>query len=163
MARALRYEHYAAMTRVGVDAHRSIRANFEASYFSEAVLIDGELAALGGAIGSRLSPFAFVWAVLAEKAARYPKEIVKQGRRALAELMNDKVELVTTVDVGDEAALRFAAFLGFYTEEFGEGQAAFSHHGRRRLVRYVKTSPDLRVPHGHSHVVRLGYHPMELS
>ncbi len=157
--RALRHEHYIAEKMAGGDPHRQAQAVFRASYFTRAFTIDGELAAVCGAVGSSLSPFAHVWLLISENATRYPKQIIRHARATIAELMKDKVELRTTVIGGDDAGLRLAAFLGFHR---GEGEA-FSHHGRRLMLSRLRTDPDVRSPSLQAYVIHLGYTGVELT
>jgi hypothetical protein len=156
--RSLRHEHYIAEKMAGGDPHRQAQAVFRASYFTRAFTIEGELAAVCGAIGSHLSPFGFVWLLMSEKTTHYPKEIVRHARATIAELMKDKIELRTTVIGGDDAGLRLAAFLGFHR---GDGEA-FSHHGRRTLLRRLRTDPDVRAPLGQAYVVHMAYTGAEM-
>lgn len=158
ISRQLRREHQAALMRLGVGVHRQIRDTFDQSYFRRAWMIDGRLSAIGGVVGSELSPVGFVWLALTDAATRYPKQIVREARRQLDGIMVTKIELTTTIADGDEAALRLATFLGFHVEDVGLGAPGFSYFGRRRLIRHIKSSPELLQPLGRGMGFRMGYH-----
>lgn len=161
LSRVLRHEHYASSVRVGLDPKASLREVFGGSYLTRAWFFNDELSALGGVMGSTLSPVGFIWLAMSEKATRYPKTIVQQSRAFLDEVMATKLSLCTTVLGDDETALRFTAFLGFYVSEEFPGLPAFSKQGRRTLVRYAKDDPALRIPLRGGYAVRMYYSTSE--
>ncbi len=158
MTRMLRAEHQSAAIRLGLDVHRGLRDMYDRSpFFRKAWLIDGHLSALGGATGSALSPASFVWIALSERATRYPVAIIKEARRQLAELMQTKQELTTTIIDGDEAAKRLVVFLGWHVNDTGEGAMAETRYGRKRLTAFIDhEAPRLRF--GNGSAIPLGYH-----
>lgn len=156
--RRMRNEHRAAIERTGLDAHRELRAIFDASAFRKAWLIDGELAALGGVSGSHLSPLGFAWVVFSNAALRFPIQIVKEASRQIEAAMTLKRELATTIIGGDTAALRMAIYLGFHVAHEGLGRPAYSRSGRQSLARFIETNPDLRLPIGSGYAIAMGYH-----
>lgn len=156
--RRLRQEHLEAIERVGASGHRELRTLFDASYLRKAWMIDGRLAALGGVSGSVLSNYGFVWVALSKDAMKYPVALVKETRRQLDIIMTTKTELVTTIVGGDDAAKRFAIFLGFHCEHQGMGSPAHSRFSRRNLAKYLEITPDLRTPVGNGYIVPMGYH-----
>ncbi len=160
MARMLRPAHEASFVSFGVSSHREIRTTFAASFYKKAFLIDGKLAGLGGAFGPLLSPFAFVWVCLSDRATRYPVQIVREARKQLAEIMKTREELSTIVMLNDEAALRLATFLGFHVCDHGMGAPAESRAGRRMLREYIMSTPELHVNAGKASFIRMGYHPV---
>lgn len=155
IARMLRPEHNASYVRVGISTHREMRSTFDRSYYRKAWEIDGYLAGIGGLMGSTLSPRAFVWLALTDRATRYPLEMIREARRQLADFMVTKNELVTTVHADDPAAQRFAVFLGFHV---GDQPPAETHFGRKTLQEYILSEPKVRIPFGKSHLIRMGYH-----
>lgn len=157
MARLLRVEHRKAIALVGVDAHRELRASFDDSYFRRAWLIDGKLAGLGGVRGTTLSPFGFVWLALSSEALKHPIEIVKEARWQMRFILETKKQLATTLIEGDEAAKRFAVFMGFGVEEDGPVDPAETRFGRRALLRYLDADIEHRAPFGAGHVLAVGY------
>lgn len=155
VVRALRPEHESGYIQVGISTHRDLRRTFDGSYYRKAWLIDGHLAGLGGLMGSTLSPRAFIWMALTDRATHYPIEMVKEARRQIADIMVTKNELLTTVHADDKAAQRFALFLGFHV---GDQPPAETHFGRKTLQEYILSEPKVRIPFGKSHLIRMGYH-----
>jgi|HubBroStandDraft_4_1064222.scaffolds.fasta_scaffold02149_4 hypothetical protein len=158
MARLLRSEHAQAIAMIGMDSHRELKKIFDVSLFRRVWLIDGALAGLGGVTGSTMSSEGFIWLALSNKARKYPVAVVKEARRQLAEIMEVKRELATTVLNGDTAAKRMAIFLGFHVSDYGPGAPASSREGRCRLSAYLEAEPDVRVPVGASFAIAMGYH-----
>lgn len=134
MARLLRVEHQRVVAKIGFDSHKELRARFESSTFRRAWMIDGRLAALGGVTGTRLSPEGYVWLAFSDAATRHKVEMVKEARRQLAEIGETRHRLVTTILAGDDAAKRFAVFLGFVPDD-GMHDRAASRFGRREVLR----------------------------
>jgi hypothetical protein len=158
MIRHLRTEHQVAFAAVGLNAHRELRSTMAESAYRRAAFLDGRLAALWGVTGSELSPFGFAWLTLTDEAARHPFLVLRQAKRQLDEIMLTKVELATTVLQNDHAALRLCAWLGFHAGHQGPGAPATSRYGRKTLMEFVRTNPDLRCQAGNSYAVPLGYH-----
>lgn len=154
MARILRHEHTAAALGIGENVHRQIRRSFAASWLVRAWAIDGELNALGGVTGAVLSPVGYVWMGISDRFRRYPRYVVKEARSLMDEALRTKLELRTVIYGGDEAALRFAIYLGFVTDETPQ---AFSHHGRRLVLNCLRDDPEMRVPHGSGFGVPMYY------
>lgn len=155
MMRLLRVEHHRAVAQLGIDGHRELRDRFDASAFRRIWTIDGRLAALGGVTGSLLDAVGYVWLAMSWDAARYPKQIVREARRQLAAISISKRNLATTILDGDDAAMRFAVFLGFRPAT--GGAPAQSRQGRRHLTRDAVNDPDLRVPIGKGFSVAMFY------
>jgi hypothetical protein len=114
--RRLRSEHKAAVAWLGLNSHREIRDKFDASSFSRAWWVDGKLSGLGGIMGSALSTSGFVWLALTEEAAAHPYAVAREATRQMAEIMQAKHVLRTTLIPEDRTALRFATRLGFEIE-----------------------------------------------
>lgn len=166
MVRRLRLEHRIAVARLGLDSHRELFDRFGQSTLRRALLIDGRLEALGGVTGSALSGEGYVWLALSAKAARYPLVLVREARRQLEMAMQTRSVLVTTVLDGDEAAKRFAIFLGFVPAGDAQAMPAASRAGRRVLAATLATDPDTRVAIGSGAAVALAYRSeqqMEMS
>lgn len=163
MCRLLRIEHQEAVAQIGIDAHRELRARFEASVFRRAWLINGKLAALFGVTGGMLSSGGFLWLALSVEAQRHPVAIVKEGRRQLDDIMRTKRELATTILGHDHAALRLAIFFGFHVSDHGPGKRAIDCQGRRVLSRFVRDVPDHRMPIGSGYAIAMGYHHEEAA
>jgi hypothetical protein len=160
MVRHMRRAHMEAFVRVGLNSHRELRNAVAMSGFCRSLLLDGQLASMWGCGGSLLSPIGMVWVVFTEKAIQaHPVLLLKLTKAQLDEMMLTKDELVTIALEGDEAAIRFMAFLGFHVSHELPGRVAYSKSARRALVRFAVENPDFRVPVGKSYGVRMGYHP----
>lgn len=157
MMRILRTEHHSALAMMGIKGHRELRSTFEASCVRKAWLIDGRLAGLGGVTGTLLDPIASVWLALSQHAMRYPVAVLREARVQLDSLMVTRRILTTSCLAGDEAALRFAIYLGFHIATAGRGQIALSAFSRRDLRRFVEETPDVRIPCGNSYAIALAY------
>ena len=111
--RRLRIDHNDAFMKLGLNAHKQLRACFDDSYFCRAWIIDGRLAGLGGVTGSLLSPVGYIWLALSEEATHYPVKVMREARAQISEIMQVKRSLITTVLKNDEPSVRFATRLGF--------------------------------------------------
>lgn len=156
--RRLRREHASAFALVGLNAHRELRSTVAGSPYRKAAFVDGELVAMWGVMGSMLSPFGFVWLCLTNEAVKYPIAIMREARRQLDLMLEEKVELVTTVLHTDQAAIRFCTALGFHCSHEGLGKPAHSRWSRQNLRRHIQENPDIRTPVGNSFAITLGYH-----
>lgn len=159
MCRKLRAGHKQAIALIGMDSHRELRALFDASSFRRSAVMDGNLVAMWGVAGQKLSTFGFVWLLCAESLLKHPLTLIKGARQQLDEIMLVKRELTTTVLGTDEAAIRFAVFLGFHVSHDAQGQPAVTREGRKNLAKFVKENPEFRVPFGDGYAVVMGYHP----
>lgn len=113
MVRALRNDHHKALLKLGLNAHRQLRACYDDSGFCRAWMIDGKLAGLGGVTGTIASSTGYIWLALTEDATRHPKMIIKEARNQLEEIMSTKRQLFTTLVDADPTSRRFAEHLGF--------------------------------------------------
>jgi hypothetical protein len=113
IVRTLRRDHAEVLSRLGLDAHKMLRACFDDSSFRRAWLIDGRLGAIGGVMGTSASCHGFVWIAFSEEATKYPIEIVREARKQLRGIMSHRHELVTSLVLSDITSVRFAKFLGF--------------------------------------------------
>lgn len=158
MARRMRSAQRVGLLQAGLDPHRELRARFDQSYLRRAWLVEDRLAALGGIVGTILSPYGFVWLVLAETTRCYPRAILEEARRQLAEIMATKHELATAVVTGDAAAIRLAAMLGFHVAHQGRGAPATGRDQRRALAAEIRENAALHIPVGGVTAVAMGYH-----
>ena len=114
MARLMRREQREAIARAGYDPHHELRSRFDSSSVCRALLIDGRLAALGGIVGTLLSPHGSVWVVLAEWASRaHPLTLARIAARQLDRIMQTYTEVASVLVGEDEPAHRLAVSLGF--------------------------------------------------
>lgn len=117
IVRMLRREHQNAMTIIGQKAHHELRTCFDHSAFRRAWLIDGQLAAVGGVVGTSLSSAGYIWLALTQEATKYPVAVFKEAKTQLREILQVKRKLVTTTYCDDATATRFAERLGFERRE----------------------------------------------
>lgn len=150
-----------AVAKLGLDSHRELSERFGQSAFRRALLIEGDLEALGGVTGSLLSGEGYVWLALSARAQAYPKALVRLARQQLDEIMGTKRVLVTSVLDDDLAAKRFAVYLGFVLADDDSARPAASRHGRRLLARRLEESHEARIPLGKGSAVALAYRSME--
>lgn len=115
MTRRLRREHKAAIRSVGWSAgHRAMRHTFDASSSCKAWLVDNELMALMGTVGSPLSSSVIVWMAVTEEAARrFPILMFKQARLELDRLLASRPTIYGTTVDADVTSARFVRALGF--------------------------------------------------
>lgn len=114
MIRALRKDHKAAFMALGHNrAHHELRTCFDDSHFRRSWLIDGKLAGIGGVRGTLCSPVGYIWLALSQDATHYPIQIMREARAQIAEIMEVKRSLGTTILKADSASMRFAERLGF--------------------------------------------------
>lgn len=154
MARRLRVEHRMALHGTGFDVHGELRARFAESMFCKAWLVDGRLLALGGVTGPQLSAEGLIWFAVSQEALRYPIAMIKEARRQIDGVMVVKRDLTTMILGADDAAKRFAVFLGFRA---GGTRQAVSRTGRRHLLRHIEHEPELRIPVGTSFVIPMAF------
>lgn len=147
LSRSMRVDHHKSLLAMGVNVHHGITSALYQSYYAKSLKIDGHLSAMGGLMGTPLSPTATVWLVVAQAAMKHPRVLIKVMRRQLDAMMLGKMWLETTIVADDEVAQRFAAFLGFYSPD-GFGPQAHTRIERRNLVRHLRTTPDLMIPVG---------------
>lgn len=157
----LRRDHAAELGALKIDAHRALKTAFDLSSFRRAWLIDGKVAALGGVTGSLISPTGTVWLSFTEDATRFPLAIIRETRKQLAEIMSTRTEIESGVMMGDAAAWRFAAFLGFYLKRHaadGTGMVTLGKLKNRSLACILRDAPEFGVPlPGGSTGVLVGY------
>ena len=161
MARRLRDEHRLAIQKTGTDAHRELSGCYSDSMFRRTLLIDGHVEALGGVRGTQASSTGYVWLALSDEATRHPRALVRLARQQMSEIMETKRELATTLLDTDQAAVRFAVFLGFHVRDEGPGSRAATRGDRRLLSEFLKTCYDRHVPIGAGHAIAVGYHEEE--
>lgn len=157
MARRLRVEHLRAVALAGLDAHRELRSCYDASCYRKAMFIDDRIIALGGVMAPLLASTGYIWLAMTAEAAKHPVAIAREARRQLDQISTMKIELATTLLSDDDAARRFAIFLGFHVGHDGPGRQATSRAGRRVLNRYLDEC-DQRVPVGRATAIAVGYH-----
>jgi len=153
IVRKMRAKQQEAMMKAGVSLHAEVRSRFHSSCYTKAWLIDGELAALGGAIGSLGGSACFIWLVTTEKATLHPTAMVRAVQGQIAYL-SSAYRILNTVLIGaDEPSKNFAAFLGFSPDGYG----AMSRYGRRSVLDIIDNTPEIRIPFGETFAVPVSY------
>lgn len=150
----LRRGHRDCLLGVGLDqrrAFREFRKVFDDSAFRRSWIHHGEVVGIGGVTGSLLSPHGFVWLALTEDVIRFPREIIRESRRQLGEIMKTKTELATTILASDDVALRFCAFLGFHSNHEAAGRT-----WREQLREFQEKTP--RIPVEQGFAIAVGFH-----
>lgn len=121
MARVLHAEGHRSTVALGIRrAHQEMRTCFDASCVRKAWLVDGQIAVLGGVVGTMLSTTGYLWMAVSARARRYPVAFCKEAHRQLAQVMQTKQEMTATIVGDDRTAIQFALWLGF---EFAPGPA----------------------------------------
>jgi hypothetical protein len=93
ISRRLRRAHHEAGLRLGLNAHRELRTVLAESSYAKVCFANDELIAMGGVIGSLISPLGFVWLAITEEGARrYPIALAREARKQLDLIMRTKVE-----------------------------------------------------------------------
>lgn len=152
MARQIRAAAAITLQGFGFHPREALRRAFVASHYCRTALMDGKPIAMWGVKGTMLDEIAFVWLVLSDGVTHMPVSVVKEAQRELAKIMRTVDEVAITVLPDDEAAVRFAVYLGFHDRD----DIRFS---RKELVQAILTDPQYKIPVGDSYVIALGYHP----
>lgn len=137
-----------AMQRFGFDPRRAVRHAFMGSFYSRTALVNGRPVAMWGAYGALLSDFAEPWLALTMDVMSMPIAIVREARKELAVMMRDRPQLITAMIPDDDAAIRFALYLGFSDKDGGP---------RKEMERRIKSDPESRISYGDSYVIPLLY------
>jgi hypothetical protein len=152
MAAKLRAAACMTLSKYGYEPRRALHRVFRASFYCRTALVYGKPAAMWGVTGTVMSETACVWLVLSDQIAAIPRSIVQEAKRELSVIMQHYSEVATTVLPDDDAAIRFAIYLGFHDRE---DDVEIS---RKLLEKEIRESPRYRIPVGDSYVIRLGYH-----
>lgn len=147
ISRLMRVDHHRGLISLGVNIHRELRIARQNSQYAKAAYIDDHLAVIWGLMGSPMAPIGMVWMATSQWAMQHPRLIVREARRQLEIMSEHKAFLETTVIADDETAQRFACFLGFQPAD-GKHHRAYTRNGRKAMVRYLQTTPELMVSAG---------------
>lgn len=156
MAARLRAAACITLQGFGYEPRRALHRAFLASYYCRTAVLDGKPIAMWGTKSVLLGDEALVWLVLSDEVTKMPLSVVKEARAELAKIMDDYREVAITVLPDDEAAIRFAVFLGFHDRDNDDG-----HFTRKDMCQQIRENPNYRIPIGDSYVVALGYHPAQ--
>ncbi len=152
LTRTLRTAACITLDRYDINPRLALHRAFMSSHYCRTALIDGRPVAMWGLEGSLLGDLAFVWLVLSNEASSMPMTVMREARRELASVMENYVEVATTVLPDDDAAIRFAIYLGFHNEDEQLDLPL------RERIRRVKDNPEYRFPVGDHYVIGLGCH-----
>lgn len=154
MAAQLRAAACITLQGFGLTPRPALHRAFLASSYCRTAMRDGKPIAMWGVKSTLLGDTALVWLVLSESVTSMPISIVKEAKAELAKVMETKREIAITVLPDDEAAIRFAVYLGFHDRDNDDG-----HLSRKALCQAIVADPQHRVPVGDHYVIALGYHP----
>lgn len=136
----------------GYRPREALRRAYVASRYCRTALMDGKPIAMWGVKGTMLDDVAFVWLVLSDEVTRFPLAVVKEAQAELAKIMETVDEVAITVLPDDEAAIRFACYLGFHDRDD-------LRMSRKELVRSIMEDPQYKIAIGDQFIIALGYHP----
>lgn len=153
IVRRMRTAHLTALAPTGKDIHWELRATLGRSFFAKACIMDGKVIAMWGASGPVLGESAYVWLILSNDAVRFPIALMKEAVRQMKIILSQCTEVSTTVLAGDDAALRFATFLGFH-DRHEDGVLS----SRKDIANLVRTDPRIQFPAGNTFVMAVGCH-----
>lgn len=139
----------------GQDPRRALHRVFLQSLYCRTALIDGKPVAMWGVVAGLMSETAYVWLVISDQIANIPLSITREAKAELSKIMERYEELATTVLPDDDAAIRFAVYLGFHDDHDGPRLS------RKAREREIRENPAHRIPVGDQYVIALGYHASE--
>lgn len=154
LSRHLRAAACITLQGFGMEPRRALHRAFMASNYCRTAMIDNQPVAMWGVKGALLGDEALCWLVLSNAAARMPVSVVKEARAELARIMDSYREIAITVLPDDEAAIRFAVYLGFHDRDNDDDL-----YSRKELCQEILANPLYRIPVGDRYVIALGYHP----
>ena len=154
MARAMRDDAAATIGAFGFDPKRALRDAVIGSHYCRAAVVDGRPVAMWGLRGALLSDHAMVWLVLSKDVTGMPRAIITEARREMAAFGEQYDELATTVLPEDDAAIRFASFLGFHDRHDEE----HDEMTRKERAEDMRHNPRHRIPVRDGYVIALGWH-----
>ena len=154
MARRVRAAAAITLEGYGYEPRSALHRIFIRSFYCRTALVDGHPVAMWGVTGTMLSESAYVWLVMSDEIAAFPRAIVREAKAQLASIMNGYDEVATTVLPDDDAAIRFALYLGFHDRHDDQAERL----PRKAMERVIRENPRYRIPVGDSYVIELGYH-----
>ncbi len=154
MATRMRAAACVTLQSFGFKPRQALHRVYISSFYCRTALIDDRPVAMWGIMGTLMSECAYVWLVMSDGIANVPRTIIREAKAELSEIMANYSDVATTVLPEDDAAVRFALYLGF-ADRAGE----FRNMPRKDLERELRDNPRHRVPIGDQYVLGLSYHP----
>lgn len=153
MSRRLRAAACLTLQAFGHDPRRALHRIFLNSFYCRTALIEDRPVAMWGVTGTLLNDVVYVWLVMSDDIANIPRTIVWEAKKELSNIMANYREIATTVLPDDDAAIRFAVYLGFQDVD-----GAIPLEGRKAIEHDIRENPKHRIPVGDGYVISLGYH-----
>jgi hypothetical protein len=130
----MRDQHREAVLGLQLDPFRELVQAFDQTPAPMALLVNGELAALGGIAGPPgLCPIGIAWLVVAEHATRFSYALVKEVKRQLTTAHETYPLIVSPLIPNDAKALRFAEVIGFAIKlAYQQDELLFAVYGKQQ-------------------------------
>ncbi len=154
MSKRLRAAACVTLNAYGFRPRQALHRVYISSFYCRTALIDRKPVAMWGIMGTLMSECAYVWLVMSDEIANIPRVIVREAKRELSAIMENYSDVATTVLPEDDAAVRFALYLGF-SDRAGE----YRNMPRKDLERELRENVRHRIPIGDSYAIGLAYHP----
>ena len=135
VAANLRDNDRVEVTAMGVDPVRALRSNYRGAFLRSTAFVDGHIAAMWGMYGDAISDIAHPYLLTTPFVERVPIQIVKEGRKAVAEMLQLRSRLEGHVAASYTGACRLLDLLGFdlmEPEPFGPQGVPFRRFSQDR-------------------------------
>lgn len=153
IVRRMRTAHLEALAPTGKNPHRELRDIMGRSLFAKTCVMDGKPVAMWGVCGTLLGNGAYAWLILSNDVLAYRVSLMKEAVRQMKIIISQYGEVATTVLGTDDAALRFATFLGFHDRHDDDIPLA-----RKDVADLVRKDAQMRVTVGNTFVYAVGCH-----
>lgn len=117
LAARLRADDRAEIEAAGFDPRKGLRRMYRSSYRVRTVLVDGEIAAMGGLGGMLLADEGYPWLMTTAAVERHPLAYVRCAQAEVAAALALKRILIGQVMASYARSVRFLALLGFTLDE----------------------------------------------
>jgi hypothetical protein len=130
----MRDQHREAVLGLQLDPFRELVQAFDQTPAPMALLVNGELAALGGIAGPPgLCPIGIAWLVVAEHATRFSYALAREVRRQISTALEAYPLVVSPLIPNDAKALRFAEVVGFAIKlAYQQDELLFAVYGKQQ-------------------------------
>lgn len=113
----LRDADRAEVVAMGCDPSRILRSNFRGAFLRTTAFVDGEIAAMWGLYGSALSDVGYPYLLTANAVERVPIAVVKEGIKAVDQMLSVRRRLEGRVAASYDKACRLLECLGFELDD----------------------------------------------